>query len=149
MDRLLRLSGAGLGGMGGAQQPADAPVVDTAEQVLWLHDTLWVEAWDENLGLHLLPGLAENVEARAGWSSHGGDGSDAGRVCGRIHRLTKKKEFTHHIMNTFYPDLFPVRVIDVFAMPQSGTGVSVEAVDPVFQVIAFFFHNILRSSRVS
>ena len=27
-----------------------------------------------------------------------------------------------------------VRVIDVFAMPQSGTGVSVEAVDPVFQV---------------
>ena len=40
MDRLLRLSGAGLGGMGGAQQPADAPVVDTAEQVLWLHDTL-------------------------------------------------------------------------------------------------------------
>ena len=27
-----------------------------------------------------------------------------------------------------------MRVIDVFAMPQSGTGVSVEAVDPVFQV---------------
>ena len=26
-----------------------------------------------------------------------------------------------------------MRVIDVFAMPQSGTGVSVEAVDPVFQ----------------
>ena len=24
-------------------------------------------------------------------------------------------------------------VVDVFAMPQSGTGVSVEAVDPVFQ----------------
>ena len=33
MDRLLRLSGASLDGMGGAQQPADAPVVDTAEQV--------------------------------------------------------------------------------------------------------------------
>ena len=52
-------------------------------------------------------------------------------------------------MNTFYPDLFPVRVIDVFAMPQSGTGVSVEAVDPVFQVTAFFFHTLFRSSRVS
>lgn len=26
-----------------------------------------------------------------------------------------------------------IRVVDVFAMPQSGTGVSVEAVDPVFQ----------------
>jgi len=25
------------------------------------------------------------------------------------------------------------RVVDVFAMPQSGTGVSVEAVDPVYQ----------------
>jgi hypothetical protein len=32
--------------------------------------------------------------------------------------------------DTFSPQ---VRVIDVFAMPQSGTGVSVEAVDPVFQ----------------
>ena len=33
MDRLRQLSGASLDGMGGAQQPADAPVVDTAEQV--------------------------------------------------------------------------------------------------------------------
>ncbi|SGY85685.1 BQ5605_C009g05769 [Microbotryum silenes-dioicae] len=32
-----------------------------------------------------------------------------------------------------FVDEFTVRVIDVFAMPQSGTGVSVEAVDPVFQ----------------
>jgi len=30
-------------------------------------------------------------------------------------------------------DDYTIRVIDVFAMPQSGTGVSVEAVDPVFQ----------------
>jgi len=30
-------------------------------------------------------------------------------------------------------DEFSISVIDVFAMPQSGTGVSVEAVDPVFQ----------------
>jgi len=30
-------------------------------------------------------------------------------------------------------DQYTVRVIDVFAMPQSGTGVSVEAVDEVFQ----------------
>ncbi|KAF0971813.1 hypothetical protein FDP41_010036 [Naegleria fowleri] len=30
-------------------------------------------------------------------------------------------------------DEYTVRCIDVFAMPQSGTGVSVEAVDPVFQ----------------
>lgn len=32
-----------------------------------------------------------------------------------------------------FVDNYTVRVIDVFAMPQSGTGVSVEAVDPVFQ----------------
>ncbi len=30
-------------------------------------------------------------------------------------------------------DEYTVHVVDVFAMPQSGTGVSVEAVDPVFQ----------------
>ncbi len=30
-------------------------------------------------------------------------------------------------------DDYTVKVVDVFAMPQSGTGVSVEAVDPVFQ----------------
>lgn len=30
-------------------------------------------------------------------------------------------------------DEYSVRVVDVFAMPQSGTGVTVEAVDPVFQ----------------
>ena len=34
MERLLRLGGAGMGGMGGGgAAPSDAPVVDTAEQV--------------------------------------------------------------------------------------------------------------------
>merc|ERR1719399_2511168 len=32
-----------------------------------------------------------------------------------------------------FVDEFTVSCTDVFAMPQSGTGVSVEAVDPVFQ----------------
>jgi len=32
-----------------------------------------------------------------------------------------------------FVDEYTVQVVDVFAMPQSGTGVSVEAVDPVFQ----------------
>jgi len=36
------------------------------------------------------------------------------------------------MLGSFIDD-YTVRVIDVFAMPQSGTGVSVEAVDPVFQ----------------
>lgn len=32
-----------------------------------------------------------------------------------------------------YVDDFTIKVIDVFAMPQTGTGVTVEAVDPVYQ----------------
>jgi len=32
-----------------------------------------------------------------------------------------------------FTDEYTINVIDVFAMPQNGTGVSVEAVDPVFQ----------------
>lgn len=32
-----------------------------------------------------------------------------------------------------FVDEYTIEVVDVFAMPQSGTGVSVEAVDPVFQ----------------
>jgi 26S proteasome regulatory subunit N11 len=37
------------------------------------------------------------------------------------------------LMLGHFVDDYTVRVVDVFAMPQSGTGVSVEAVDPVFQ----------------
>ena len=33
-----------------------------------------------------------------------------------------------------FEDDYSVQVVDVYAMPQLGTGVSVEAVDPVFQV---------------
>lgn len=36
------------------------------------------------------------------------------------------------MMGEFVDD-YTIKVVDVFAMPQSGTGVSVEAVDPVFQ----------------
>ena len=32
-----------------------------------------------------------------------------------------------------FVDDYSIHVVDVYAMPQSGTGVSVEAVDPVFQ----------------
>lgn len=42
-----------------------------------------------------------------------------------------------------FVDEYTVRVIDVFAMPQSGTGVSVEAVDPVFQVINKLYLNCM------
>ena len=32
-----------------------------------------------------------------------------------------------------FVDEYTITVVDVFAMPQSGTGISVEAVDPVYQ----------------
>lgn len=37
------------------------------------------------------------------------------------------------LMLGYFIDDYNIRVVDVFAMPQSGTGVSVEAVDPIFQ----------------
>jgi len=80
--------------MGGAQQPSDAPVVDTAEQV-----------YISSLAL-----LKMLKHGRAGVPME---------VMG--------------LMLGEFVDEYTVRVIDVFAMPQSGTGVSVEAVDPVFQ----------------
>jgi 26S proteasome regulatory subunit N11 len=94
MDRLLRLSGANMGGMGGGQAATDAPVVDTAEQV-----------YISSLAL-----LKMLKHGRAGVPME---------VMG--------------LMLGEFVDEYTVRVIDVFAMPQSGTGVSVEAVDPVFQ----------------
>jgi len=80
--------------MGGSQQPSDAPVVDTAEQV-----------YISSLAL-----LKMLKHGRAGVPME---------VMG--------------LMLGEFVDEYTVRVIDVFAMPQSGTGVSVEAVDPVFQ----------------
>lgn len=38
-----------------------------------------------------------------------------------------------------FVDDYTVNVVDVFAMPQSGTGVSVEAVDPVSWIVHNFF----------
>jgi len=79
---------------GGGQAGADAPVVDTAEQV-------YISS------LALLKML-----------KHG--------------RAGVPMEVMGLMLGEFVDD-YTVRVIDVFAMPQSGTGVSVEAVDPVFQ----------------
>jgi 26S proteasome regulatory subunit N11 len=39
-----------------------------------------------------------------------------------------------------FVDEYTITVVDVFAMPQSGTGVSVEAVDDVFQQQMMEYH---------
>ncbi|WVZ58739.1 hypothetical protein U9M48_008979 [Paspalum notatum var. saurae] len=48
-----------------------------------------------------------------------------------------------------FVDDYTVRVVDVFAMPQSGTGVSVEAVDHVFQTNMLDFVSVFPVSLVS
>ena len=42
-----------------------------------------------------------------------------------------------------FVDEYMVRVVDVFAMPQSGTGVSVEAVDPVYQTTMLDMYTLI------
>jgi len=84
-----------LGGLGGLTPAgADAPVVDTSEQI-------YISS------LALLKML-----------KHG--------------RAGVPLEVMGLMLGEFVDD-YTVKVVDVFAMPQSGTGVSVEAVDPVFQ----------------
>ena len=55
---------------------------------------------------------------------------------GEFNLLTGRAGVPMEVMGLMlgeFVDEYTVRVVDVFAMPQSGTGVSVEAVDHVFQ----------------
>ena len=112
MDRLLRLSGAGMGGMGSGQGATDAPVVDTAEQVK-RNQMLLILCLKECPSKVYISSLALLKMLKHG-------------------RAGVPMEVMGLMLGEFVDD-YTVRVIDVFAMPQSGTGVSVEAVDPVFQ----------------
>lgn len=113
MDRLLRLGGAGLGQ---SAAPTDAPVVDTAEQV-----------YISSLAL-----LKMLKHGRAGER----EPPRSFRWRSSFSPLSLSQGVPMEVMGLMlgeFVDEYTVRVIDVFAMPQSGTGVSVEAVDPVFQ----------------
>ena len=94
MDRLTRLFGNNLPGLGGSHGAPEGPVVDTAEKV-------------QISSLALLKML-----------KHG--------------RAGVPMEVMGLMLGQFVDD-YTINCVDVFAMPQSGTGVSVEAVDPVFQ----------------
>lgn len=113
MDRLLRLGGVGLGQN---STPTDAPVVDTAEQV-----------YISSLAL-----LKMLKHGRAGKSKKKLKSLISFKIRIRILILGVPMEVMGLMLGEFVDD-YTVRVDDVFAMPQSGTGVSVEAVDPVFQ----------------
>jgi len=88
-----------------------------------------------------------NMLGRGGAPGQGGPGADApvNDTSERIHisSLALLKMLKHGragvpmevmgLMLGEFVDDYTVRVVDVFAMPQSGTSVSVESVDPVFQ----------------
>lgn len=70
-----------MSGLGQSAPPTDAPVVDTAEQVLLC---LFPGGWKpftnqvfHLIGVHFFLGIVENVKAWQSWSSYGSDGSHA------------------------------------------------------------------------
>lgn len=94
--------------------PTDAPVVDTAEQV-----------YISSLAL-----LKMLKHGRAGVPME-----VMGLMLGKLMSfilINSEASLCNILLGEFVDD-YTVQVIDVFAMPQTGTGVSVEAVDPVFQ----------------
>ena len=111
LQQLLRqMQGQGMGGMQGP--PPDSPIVDTAEQVYISSLALLKMLKHGTLLLLFNPCnyLTFFHKGRAG----------------------VPMEVMGLMLGEFVDD-YTVRVKDVFAMPQSGTSVTVEAVDPVFQ----------------
>lgn len=113
MDRLLRLGG-GMPGLSQAPPPSDAPVVDTAEQVYISSLALLKMLKHGRAGVPM-----EVMGLMLGWNI--------------LFNMYIYIHILFIIIIGEFVDDYTVRVIDVFAMPQTGTGVSVEAVDPVFQ----------------
>ncbi|KAF2309864.1 hypothetical protein GH714_005415 [Hevea brasiliensis] len=110
MERLQRMF-AGAGGALG-HPPPDSPTLDSSEQVYISSLAL----------LKMLKHGFVDLICSFGFSS--------------VLRLTHWKRVPMEVMGLMlgeFVDEYTVRVVDVFAMPQSGTGVSVEAVDHVFQ----------------
>lgn len=125
MDRLNRML-ASAGGMGGLNSAAPGSVSSTIStiQIGKLH-------CHENTGRWWTTNIQDNSNLI--------DNSETVYISSlallkmlRHGRAGVPMEVMGLMLGEFVDD-FTVRVVDVFAMPQSGTGVSVEAVDPVFQ----------------
>ncbi|CAO3676339.1 unnamed protein product [Umbelopsis ramanniana] len=112
MERLQRLFGSAAGIGQGMQPGMDTPTVDNAEMVYISSLALL------KLQAETLPLIQMTYTSLLTMLKHG--------------RAGVPMEVMGLMLGEFVDD-YTVRVIDVFAMPQSGTGVSVEAVDPVFQ----------------
>lgn len=108
---LFSLVSGAMPGLSQPPPPTDAPVVDTAEQV-----------YISSLAL-----LKMLKHGRAGVPME-----VMGLMLGKSSDFRLEAIYECSFLGEFVDD-YTVQVIDVFAMPQTGTGVSVEAVDPVFQ----------------
>lgn len=138
MERLQRVLQAR--SMGGEGPAADHEQVDTAEQVyisslallkMLKHGEL-LHFHSSGRTLHNRRPLVKPYRFRIGpkevdccWADSSLDTAHAGRAGVPLEVMG--------LMLGEFLDSYTVKVVDVFAMPQSGTGVSVEAVDPVYQ----------------
>lgn len=147
MDRIQRLFQAQA--QGGGAPPPDAPVVDTAEMVYVSSMALLKmlkHGAAARAALELWPAASERSARRARERSCTRASRPAARArpwssplrttpppaAPRAGRAGVPMEVMGLMLGEFV-DEYTVKCIDVFAMPQTGTGVSVEAVDPVFQ----------------
>ncbi|KAF6151613.1 hypothetical protein GIB67_010289, partial [Kingdonia uniflora] len=119
MERLRGfLSGAG-GGLG-VNPPPDSPLLDSSEQVYISSLALLKMLKHGNNQSLIFTFCFLSIKIQI-WMT----------IC-VIGRAGVPMEVMGLMLGDFV-DEYTVRVVDVFAMPQSSTGVSVEAVDPVFQ----------------
>ena len=124
MERLQRIFGAG--GMG--QPPSDSPLLDSSEQV-YISSLALLKMLKHGTIPNPNPLSSPDLFS----SSHPTFLSGSRINCGvAVGRAGVPMEVMGLMLGEFVDD-YTVRVVDVFAMPQSGTGVSVEAVDHVFQ----------------
>jgi hypothetical protein len=160
MDRIQRLVG-GMGGAAGGP-PADTPQVDTAEQIYISSLALLKmlkhggrprragRGWGTPSRRRRARACAAHPRDRRAAPRHhpaiparggGGPSRPLSPTPPTPDRRPRRRpagragvpmEVMGLMLGEFVDD-YTVRVVDVFAMPQSGTGVSVEAVDPVFQ----------------
>jgi 26S proteasome regulatory subunit N11 len=123
MERLQRIFGQT--GMG--QPGSDSPLLDSSEQVyISSLALLKMLKHGQSVTLTLTLPTPPPGPARARFRdrfSRAADGAGRAGVPMEVMGL---------MLGEFVDD-YTVRVVDVFAMPQSGTGVSVEAVDHAFQ----------------
>jgi 26S proteasome regulatory subunit N11 len=127
MERLQRIFGQT--GMG--QPGSDSPLLDSSEQV-YISSLALLKMLKHGQSLTLTLTLPSPPPRPGEGSVPPGFRDRFSRAAGDAGRAGVPMEVMGLMLGEFVDD-YTVRVVDVFAMPQSGTGVSVEAVDHAFQ----------------